>query len=102
MNYTNFIDKKVIIRSYGAGVFYGTLKAKEGTEVELADCRRIWKWDGAASLSELAISGVAYPNECKFSVIVPSIIVTGVLEVIPTSEKASLNIESVPVWKISK
>ena len=102
MNYTNFIDKKVIIRSYGAGVFYCTLKAKEGTEVELADCRRIWEWDGAASLSELAISGVAYPDGCNFSVSVPSIIITGVLEVIPTSEKASKNIEAVPVWKISK
>ena len=102
MNYTNFIDKKVIIRSYGAGVFYGTLKAKEGTEVELADCRRIWEWDGAASLSELAISGVAYSDGCNFSVSVPSIIITGVLEVIPTSEKASKNIEAVPVWKISK
>lgn len=36
-----YIDQKVIIRADRAGVFYGTLSEKEGTEVELTDCRRI-------------------------------------------------------------
>lgn len=102
MNKNNYIGRKVIIRADRAGVFYGTLSEKEGTEVELTDFRRIWYWDGAASISELALSGVTKPDNWKFSVTVPSIIVTGVIEIIPCSDKAVSSIESVPVWKMSK
>ena len=97
-----YINEKVIIRADRAGVFYGTLVEKDGTEVELKDCRRIWYWDGAASISELALSGVTVPGRCKFSVAVPQIIVTGVIEIIPCSKDAIESIESVPVWKMSK
>lgn len=96
-----YIDKKVIIRADRAGVFFGTLKEKEGTEVELADCRRIWYWDGAASISELAVNGTANPSRCKFSVVVPSMVVTGVIEVIPCTDRAIESIEAVEVWKRS-
>ena len=97
-----YINEKVIIRADRAGVFYGTLAEKEGTEVELKDCRRIWYWDGAASISELALSGVTKPDKCRFSVTVPSIVVTGVIEVIPCAKAAVKSIESVPVWKMQK
>jgi len=96
-----YINKKVIIRADRAGVFFGTLKEKEGTEVELADCRRIWYWDGAASISELAVNGTANPSRCKFSVVVPSMVVTGVIEVIPCTDGAIESIEAVEVWKRS-
>ena len=47
----NLIGKKVIVRSYGAGVFFGTLNEFERCEdkytVELLDCRRLWQWAGA-------------------------------------------------------
>lgn len=99
---TNYTGKKVIIRADRAGVFFGTLAAKEGTEVELTNCRRIWYWDGAASISELAVNGVTRPNECKFSVSVESIVITEVIEVIPCTPEAIKNIESVPVWKMSR
>lgn len=36
------IGKRVIVRCTNAGVFYGTLREKEGQEVILTDCRRIW------------------------------------------------------------
>lgn len=97
-----YINEKVIIRADRAGVFYGTLVEKDGTEVELKDCRRIWYWSGAASISELAFSGVTNPNGCKFSVVVPSIVITGVIEIIPCQKTAVESIESVPVWKKSK
>lgn len=97
-----YINEKVIIRADRAGVFYGTLAEKEGTEVELKNCRRIWYWDGAASISELALSGVTKPNGCKFSVTVPQIVVTGVIEIIPCTVAAINSIEAVPVWKMSK
>ena len=94
-------NQKVIIRAKNAGVFYGTLANKEGNEVVLKDCRRIWYWDGAASLSELAVSGVTKPKDCKFSVVVPSITILEVIEIIPCTPEAIENIEAVPVWKMS-
>lgn len=96
----NNIGKKVIIRADRAGVFFGTLVRREGQEVELEDCRRIWYWDGAASLSELAVSGTKLPDKCNFTVTVPSIEILGVIEVIPCSEKAIESIEGVEVWKM--
>ena len=96
------MKEKVIIRADRAGVFFGTLEDKNGNEVRLSDCRRLWYWDGAASISEIALSGVTRPNDCKFSVAVPSITILGVIEIIPCSEEAVKNIEAVPVWKMSK
>ena len=92
------MNKKVIIRADRAGVFFGTLVRKDGNEVELADCRRIWYWNGAASLSELAVSGVIRDGN-KFSVVVESITILGVIEIIPCTDEAIKSIESVPVWR---
>lgn len=96
----NMIGKYVIIRGDRSGVFAGTLIAKEGSEVELSDCRRLWYWDGAASISQLAVDGTASPRECKFTITVPSICITDVIEIIPCTEKAKASIKAVPEWKI--
>lgn len=93
------LNKKVIIRAKDAGVFFGTITRKEGDEVQLADCRRLWYWDGACSISELAVNGTASPSNCKFSVVVPEITILGVCEIIPCTEKAITSIENVPLWK---
>ena len=98
-----FIGRKVIIRTYGAGVFFGTLKAVNdtpaGREVLLADSRRIWRWYGAASLSQLATEGTKEPNRCMFSVTVPEHNVMQVIEIIPCTEQAIKSIEGVEEWK---
>ena len=93
------IGKKVIIRADRAGVFYGTLKAKEGDEVVLTNCRRLWYWDGAASISQLAVDGTSKPQNCKFTVRVERISILGVIEIIPCTEKAIKSIEDVDVWR---
>lgn len=95
-----FLNKKVIVRGDSSGVFFGTLVAKEGIEVELKDCRRIWYWDGAASISQLAAEGTMRPTECKFTVSVDEIIITDVIEIIPCTDKAIESIEGVKVWKM--
>lgn len=95
-----FLGKKVIIRGDRSGVFFGTLAEKEGTEVKLTDCRRIWYWDGAASISQIAKDGVSKPNNCNFTVTVESIIITDVIEIIPCTVEAIKNIEEVKVWKM--
>lgn len=94
------LERKVIIRGDRSGVFFGTLKKKNGTEVKLADCRRLWFWDGAASISQLAVDGTKKTSECKFTVTVPEIVITDVIEVIPCSDKAIKSIEGVEEWKI--
>ena len=99
----NLIGKKVIIRSYGAGVFFGTLNEVEKAEdkyiVELLNCRRIWQWSGACSITQLAVDGTANPNGCRFTVTEPSIIVSSVIEIHECSEKSIKSIESVAEWK---
>ena len=45
----------VVVRSCDAGCFAGYLKKKEGGEVTLKRARRLWYWDGASSLSQLAV-----------------------------------------------
>ena len=94
------IGKKVLIRSSQAGVFYGTLKAKEGSEVLLTNCRRIWSWKGACSLSQLAVDGTKEPDSCKFTLSVDEILILAVEEIIPCTEKAIKSIEEVKEWKI--
>lgn len=93
-----FINEKVIIRGDRSGVFYGTLVAKDGNEVELKDCRRIWYWEGANSISELAVNGVKQPEKCKFTIAVESIVITDVIEIIKCSDSAIKSIEIVKEW----
>jgi hypothetical protein len=92
------IGKKVIVRTYSAGVFFGELTRKDGKEVELKNARRIWYWSGAASLSELAMSGTADPNNCKFPEPVNNIILTEAIEILATTEQAQKSIEGVTAW----
>ena len=89
----------VLIRTYSAGVHVGFLKSQDGKIVELNESRRIWYWDGAASLSQLATDGVSAPENCKFSVVVQSIVLTEAIEIIPCTDKAKMNIAGVPIWK---
>ena len=97
---TENIGKKVIIRGDRSGVEYGTLVAQEGQEVTLKNARRIWYWDGAASLSQLAKDGTSKPISCKFTVFVDSITVLDAIEIIPCTDKAIKSIEEVREWKL--
>ena len=94
-----FLNRKVIVRGDRSGVFFGTLVAKEGQEVKLANCRRLWYWDGAASISQLATDGTTRPENCKFTVSVNEIIVMDAIEIIACTEKAADKIEKVSEWK---
>ena len=94
------IGKKVIVRGESSGVFFGTLVEKNGREVVLEDCRRIWFWSGAASISQLAVDGTKNPENCKFTVSVNSIMILDVIEIIPCSETAIYSTEGVEEWKM--
>ena len=52
----------VVIRTYSAGVHVGELVDRRGQEVDLANSRRIWRWNGANTLNEIANHGVDANN----------------------------------------
>jgi hypothetical protein len=89
-----------MVRTYSAGVFYGGLKSRNGKEVELTNARRVWKWSGAASLSQLAQTGTSKPNDCKFPQAVSEVILTEAIELIPMTEEAYKNLNGVKTWKM--
>ena len=91
--------KYVICRTYSAGVFAGNLKSRDGKEATLTNARRLWYWAGAASLSQLAVTGTSKPKECKFPVAVPSVTLTEVIEILDVTPEAETSIQAVPEWK---
>lgn len=95
------IGKKVLIRSYAAGVFFGTLESEQfttaGKVVVLSSSRRIHYWEGAASLSQVAQDGI---RSGRVAMIEPIKEVVNVIETTPLSERAIENLEKQPVWKV--
>lgn len=92
-------EKYVIVRTQSAGVFAGTLKEKNNNEISLINARRLWYWDGAASLSQLAVDGVSSPQNCKFPCEVNEILLNNWIEIIPCTQKAIDSIKGVLIWK---
>jgi hypothetical protein len=93
--------KYVIVRTFAMGVFAGEL-LPESTETMkiLINARRIWFWAGAASLSQLAMTGTSKPLECKFPIAVSRVELTSPqgFEVLDVTQVARDSIASVPVW----
>jgi len=88
-----------LVRTYSAGVFAGYIEKKEGMEVTLRNARRIWYWDGAASLSQLAMDGTSKPQNCKFPKEVDRVVLTQVVEILDVTKKAKESIDGVKVWE---
>jgi len=82
------IGRKVIIRTYSAGVWFGELSEKSGNEVILLAARRMYRWWAAESisLSACAIHGINR-KESKICEPVDSVWLEAI-EIIPCSEKA--------------
>ena len=97
------IGKKVIVRSYGAGVFFGTLNEAEtqGDKlvVELLNDRKLYYWEGACAVQEIADKGTLKAENCKFTITVASQVISSVVEIIPCTEVAAKVIEGVKEWK---
>ena len=89
--------QKVIVRGDRSGVFFGTLVDRDGQEVELANARNIWCWNGAAALNEIAKSGIGKPTQSKVTVAVDIILTDCVEVLIPTAE-AIINLEGIKDW----
>ena len=91
--------KYCIVRADRTGVHAGYVESRNGREVVVRNSRRLWYWDGAASLSQLAMEGVKKPENCKFPCEVDRVEILDVIEIIDCTESARKNIQGVPIWK---
>lgn len=94
------MEQYYIIRAKEAGVFFGQIESRNGDEVSMKNVRRIWYWDGANSISQLAVDGTKKPDNCKFTVTVESMTILGVIEIIPCTEAATESIKAVREWRL--
>lgn len=94
--YTDLLNKKVLVRSYNAGVYFGTLTKVDGETVRMENVRNIWHWTGASCLSQIANDGITGDN---VSPVVESMVINGVCQILRLTGKAINNLEGQPVWK---
>lgn len=99
-------DKKyVIVRTYAAGVFAGYVTEQELTEsrssrtILMTKARRIYQWEGASTLSQLAQEGTSQPDSCLFPCEVDAVILYEVIEILNVTKKGKKSIARVPVWR---
>ena len=91
--------KRVIVRTYSAGVFFGEIVSRKGQEVVMKNARRLWYWSGAASLSQLAINGTKNPSACKFPEAVSKIELMQAIEILDVTKEAETSIDAVAIWR---
>ena len=65
----------------------------------MRNARRLWYWDGASSLSQLAMEGVKRPENCKFPCAVDKVTLMGVIEILDVTQAAKDSIDRVKVWQ---
>lgn len=103
---TNALAKEVdgmkycVIRTYSAGVHIGYVEefgTKQPQYAKLVKSRRLHYWDGAASLSQVALDGVN--DSSRIALELPEIELTDVIEVIPCSEKSAEFFKGAKIWK---
>lgn len=92
-------NKYYIVRTDRAGVFFGKIKERNRDEITMTDVRKIWHWDGACAVEQLAIDGTKKPYNCKFTVIVPEMIIADPIQIIPCTDKAVASLSGVEVWQ---
>ena len=98
--YKDYINKKVIIRSNNAGVFFGTLSAVHGNSVELLNMRRIHYWSGANSITDIALGGIQNKESSRVTDFIEKAIISEVIEIIICTQRSIKDLEEFPVWTL--
>jgi hypothetical protein len=94
-----WIGKKVIVRTYSAGVFFGEIELKANDEIILKNARRLYYWktkNNGISLSEVANDGLDNISKVCQKV---SHIYLKAIELIECSYEAIKNIEGQDDYK---
>lgn len=93
------MNQKFIVRTEKAGVFFGEIKERNGSEVTMTNVRKLWYWNGASAVEQIALEGVTKPRDCKFTVTVPEMIILGGIQIVPCTDQAVTIIDSIEAWK---
>jgi hypothetical protein len=83
-----FIGKHCIVRAYSAGVHAGEVVSVDGENVILKDSRRLWSWKANDGIALSGVSQTGIKSDSKVDVVNPIHYITGVCELIPTTDKA--------------
>ena len=94
--YEEILGKKCIVRSYDAGVYYGTVTEVNGETVKMENVRNIWYWKGANCLTDIAANGVG--DGSRVSRVVSSMVLNRCCQIIPCTDAAIKNLDEQPVW----
>ena len=92
-------NKYFIVRADRAGVFFGQIKERSHDEVTMTNVRKLFYWDGACAVEELATNGTKKPDRCKFTIEIPEMVIANPIQVLPCTDKAVESINGVKVWK---
>ena len=65
----------------------------------MTDVRKLWSWDGACAVEQLALDGTKAPGNCRFTVTIPEMTVRGAIQIIPCTDAASMSLRDVKEWK---
>lgn len=91
-----FIGKKAIIRTYSAGVWFGTVSEKDGNEVIVTDARRLWYWKAVKSISLSAVANFGVDQKASKIVAPVASVWLEAIEIIPATDEAIKSIEGAP------
>lgn len=92
-------NQMYVVRCAQAGVFFGQIKERNGDEVTMINARKLWYWEGACAVEQLAVDGTKKPGDCKFTVMVSEMVLTGVIQILACTDKAAESLAAVREWK---
>ena len=93
------MEQKYIVRTDRAGVFFGEIVERTEHEIHMKNVRKLWYWDGACAVEQLAMDGTKKPTGCKFTVIVHEMVIADPIQIIPCPENAAKSLSGVKVWQ---
>jgi hypothetical protein len=88
-----------IVRTDRAGVFFGEIAERNEHVVRMKNVRKLWYWDGACAVEQLAVDGTKKPDNCNFTVTVPEMVIADPIQIIPCTEKAVKSLSGVKIWQ---
>jgi len=90
----------VVVRCRGASPHAGYLSEYDAATrtAILLEARRLWRWYGAQTLSDLAQLGTGKPADCKFNGPSIRVVLTEVDEIVTCSAAGMASIQGVATW----
>lgn len=95
---TSLLNKKIIARIDCAGVFHGTLDYIDNEIIRMKDVRRIYYWNGALSVTDIAANGIT-GGKVTIPVSTVEFMSDKIIELNECSDEATKSIEAIKSWK---